>query len=72
VVTLADIRAFCYKEIGSHKIEKIDIEREYNTLYIIIKLNKNTKQEVPNLEAVLQRKLALHTNDNMIFQVIIE
>jgi len=71
IVTLADIRAFCYKEIGSNKIEKIDIEKQRNTLNITVKLNKSGKNEGQNMEAVLQKKLELHTNNNMEFRVII-
>ena len=71
IVTLADIRAFCYKEIGSNKIEKINIEKHCNTLEINIKLNKSGKNESQNLESILQKKLELHTNNNMKFQVII-
>ena len=72
VVTLADIRAFCYKEIGSDKVEKIDMDKQGNTLNINILLNKNSKLENSNIESVLQRKLSLHTNDNVEFHVTIE
>jgi hypothetical protein len=62
LVTIADIRAFCYKELGSENIEKINIEKCSNLLKLKITPKGNYKIEDRKLQ-ILKRKLALHTNN---------
>ena len=62
LVTVADIRAFCYKELESKNIEKINIEKSDNSLIIIIIPKENYKIEDKKLQ-ILKRKLSLHTNN---------
>jgi len=63
LITIADIRAFCYKELGSETVEKITIEKSNNSLTITIMQNGNRKVEDKKLH-ILQKKLSLRTNNN--------
>jgi len=64
LVTIADIRAFCYKELESKNVEKINIEKSDNSLIINIILKENHKIEDKRLKIqMLQRKLSLRTNN---------
>lgn len=62
LVTIADIRAFCYKELEQKNIEKINIEKIDNSLIITIILKENQKIEDKKIQ-ILQRKLSLRTNN---------
>lgn len=62
LVTIADVRAFCYKELESKNIEKINIEKQCNTLIIKAILKENHNIEDKQIE-ILKRKLSLHTNN---------
>jgi hypothetical protein len=74
LVTLADIRAFCYKETGPQNVERIDIHKESGRLIITIKLKEESPiaEDIEKMElqtVILSKKLALHAHDSMEFKI---
>lgn len=65
LVTIADIRAFCYKELGS-KIEKLNIDKINGSLEVNIILNEDERlltsyNEKIETAILLERKIKLHS-----------
>ncbi|MDR1553538.1 MAG: hypothetical protein LBS69_08780 [Prevotellaceae bacterium] len=74
LVTLADIRAFCYKETGPQNVERIDIHKESGRLIITIKLKEESPiaEDIEKMElqtVILSKKLAWHSHDSMEFKI---
>jgi hypothetical protein len=76
LVTMADIRSFCYKELGYQNIENIDIRKNSNEINIDISLKKNSlyfeneeklEQKLEQMKNILPKKMSLRSNDMMKF-----
>lgn len=72
LVTLADVRAFCYKEMEG-QAEKIDIFKEQGTLRVNIQLNEDflfqNKDKLDLWAETLQRKIELHSSGILPYKV---
>lgn len=72
LVTLADVRAFCYKEMENHA-KKIDISKKEGLIWVNIKLNEDyliqNKDELELQAKGLQKKLELRSSGLLPYHV---